>query len=231
MPRPPRIDFPDAVYHVTSRGNGRAEIFWNDEDRRRFLAQLGHHLQFTAVVLYAYVLMDNHEHLFVQTPEPNLSAGMQYLGGSYTSYFNRRHRRNGHLFQGRFRGHLIEEEGYFLEVSRYVHLNPVRAKMVRRPEEYPWSSCGGYLRLRQALPWVTYEQVLGEFGRDPRQSRRAYRRFLAAGVEEPPTSPFRTAARGLLLGTENFVARVQEWLAEKGAEKGISTIIDGPEAE
>jgi REP element-mobilizing transposase RayT len=90
--------------------------------------------------------MQNHDHLFVETPEPNLSAGMQYFNGSYTSYFNHRHHRCGHLFQGRFKGHLIEENGYFLEVSRYIHLNPVRAKMVASPEQYPWSSYHGNQR-------------------------------------------------------------------------------------
>ena len=96
--------------------------------------------------LFAFVLMTNHEHLFLTTPEPNLSAGMQYLNGSYTSYFNRRHRRPGHLFQGRFKGHRVEEEGFFLEVRRYIHLNPVRAQMAARPEEYRRSSYRGYVR-------------------------------------------------------------------------------------
>lgn len=221
MARPLRVEFAGALYHVISRGNERKPIVRDDADREKRLDWLRRTVETYGWRLHAFVLMTNHEHLFVQTPEPNLSAGMQYLGGSYTSYFNRRHRRSGHLFQGRFRGHLIEEEGYFLEVSRYIHLNPVRAKMVQRPEEYPWSSCGGYLRSRQAVPWVTYAQVLGEFAGDPRKARRAYRQFLEAGVAEPPPSPFCTAVRGLLLGSERFVARVRGWLAERADDPGV----------
>jgi len=221
MARPLRIEFPGALYHVVSRGNERKPIVRDDVDREKRLDWLRRTVETYGWRLHAFVLMTNHEHLFVETPEPNLSAGMQYLGGSYTSYFNRRHRRSGHLFQGRFRGHLIEEEGYFLEVSRYIHLNPVRAKRVERPEDYRWSSCGGYVAARRAVGWVSYERVLGEFGRDVGNARRAYRRFLQAGVKQPPASPFREAVRGLLLGSEVFVARVRGWLAERADDPGL----------
>jgi hypothetical protein len=140
---------------------------------------------------------------------------MQHYNGSYTGYFNRRHRRSGHLFQGRFKGHLIEEEGYFLEVSRYVHLNPVRAKMVAGPLDWKWSSCPGYLRAGRRLDWVCYDRVLGEFGRPGEQARRAYGRFLRAGVEEPPPSPFAQAVGGLIVGTSEFVNRVQRLIDDK----------------
>jgi REP element-mobilizing transposase RayT len=144
MARPLRIQFPGALYHVISRGNERKPMVRDDADRQRRLDWLRRTVETYGWRLHAFALMANHEHLFVETPQPNLSAGMQYLNGSYTSYFNRRHRRSGHLFQGRFQGHLIEEEGYFLEVSRYVHLNPVRAKIVKRPGKYPWSSQAAY---------------------------------------------------------------------------------------
>jgi hypothetical protein len=120
------------------------------------------------------------------------SAGMQYFNGSYTSYFNRRHRRCGHLFQGRFKGHLIEEDGYFLEVSRYIHLNPVRAKVVARPEQYPWSSYRGYQRASRTVDWVTYDRVLGEFGASSSLARGAYTRFVRAGIR-PERLPRRWA--------------------------------------
>ena len=148
-----------------SRGNERQPIVRDDADRQRRLDWLRRTIETYGWRLHAFVLMANHDHLFVETPEANLAAGMQYLNGSYTSYFNRRHRRVGHLFQGRFRGHLIEEEGYFLEVSRYIHLNPVRARLVGRPEQWPWGSYPGYHQERRALDWVTYAAVLGEFGR------------------------------------------------------------------
>ena len=119
MPRPPRIDFPDAVYHVTSRGNGRADIFWTDDDRQRFLGQLAHHLRLAAVVLYAYVLMDNHFHLLVRTPRANLSAFMQRLLTAYALYARYKHRRPGHVFQGRFKAKLVEDDVYLRAVTRY----------------------------------------------------------------------------------------------------------------
>ena len=121
MARPLRIRFPGAVYHVTSRGHERTPIVRDDDDREKHVDGLQRTVETYGWHLCAFVLMTNHDHLFWKTPEPNLSAGMPYLNGSYTSCFNRRHRRAGHLFQGRFKGHLVEEEGYFLEVSRHIH--------------------------------------------------------------------------------------------------------------
>ena len=198
MARPLRIEFAGAVYHVMSRGNARQDIVLDDADREKRRDWLRRTVEVYGWRMHAFVLMRNHDHLFIETPEPNLSAGMQYLNGSYTSYFNRRHRRCGHLFQGRFKGHLIEERGYFLEVSRYLHLNPVRAKVVARPEQYPWSSYGGYQRASRTVAWVTYDQVLGEFGVKGSIARRAYTRFVRAGVEKPPPSPFAEAREGML---------------------------------
>ena len=127
MPRPTRIDLPGVPQHLVARGNNKTALFHDDVDRRVFLRYIEEAALACRCDVHAFVLMTNHEHLFVETPQANLSAGMQYLNGSYTGYFNRRHRRAGHLFQGRFRGHLIDQDGYFLEVSRYLHLNPVRA--------------------------------------------------------------------------------------------------------
>jgi len=126
MPRPPRIDFPDAVYHVTTRGNGRAEIFWSDEDRQRFLGQLSHHLKMTGVVLYAFALMDNHFHGLVRTPRANLSTFMQRLLTAYALYARFKHRRPGHVFQGRFKAKLVEDDVYLPGLTRYIHLNPAK---------------------------------------------------------------------------------------------------------
>jgi hypothetical protein len=164
--------------------------------------------------------MTNHDHLFIETPEANLGAGMQYLNGSYTSYFNRRHRRAGHLFQGRFRSHLIEEEGYFLEVSRYIHLNPVRAGMIERPERWPWSSYPGYQQERNALSWVCYSAVLGEFGRGTAR-RREYARFVRAGINDPVRSPFADAPGGLLVGSAGFVERMKKLLDDRPPDQAV----------
>jgi putative transposase len=133
MPRPPRIDFPDAVYHVTSRGNGHADIFLCDEDRARFLTQLAHHLRQCGVTLYAFALMQNHVHLLCRTPRANLSRFMQRLLSSYALYSRYKHRRPGHLFQGRFKAKLVEDDVYLLAVrDRYIHLNPVKIAACRR---------------------------------------------------------------------------------------------------
>jgi REP element-mobilizing transposase RayT len=203
------------LYHVVSRGNERQAIVRDDADRRKRLEWLRRTVETYGWRLHAFVLMDNHDHLFVETPEPNLSAGMQHYNGSYTGYFNRRHRRAGHLFQGRFKGHLIEEDGYFLEVSRYIHLNPVRAGAIELPEQWAWGSCPGYVRGARKLDWITYGRVLGEFGTVASQARRRYGRFLRAGLDDPPASPFDDAVEGLLLGSSAFVDRVRGLLGEQ----------------
>ena len=225
MARPIRIQFPDALYHVISRGNEKKPIVRDDVDRHKRIDWLRRTVETHGWRLHAFVLMTNHEHLFVETPEPNLSAGMQYLNGSYTSYFNRRHRRAGHLFQGRFKGHLIEEQGYFLEVSRYIHLNPVRAKIVDRPEQYEFSSYCGYTRSSQSVEWICYERVLGEFSPEPATARRAYGRFVRAGVSERPPSPFRGALGGMLVGSEKFVARIGRFLAHRPADPSVPQLV------
>ncbi len=157
--------------------------------------------------------MPNHTHLFFRTPEPNLSKGMQYLLSGYANWFNTRHRRPGHLFQGRFKGELIEDEQYFWNVSRYIHLNPVRGKrpLVERPEEWPWSSYPGYHRKNKRVGWVAYEDVYGAWqgergGKDP---AAAYRRFVDAGMDQPTENPFATAIEGWLVGSQQFVERIK----------------------
>ena len=217
MARPLRIQFPGAIYHVISRGNERRPIVRDDADREKRVDWLRRAVETYGWRLHAWVLMTNHEHLFVETPEANLSAGMQFLNGSYTSYFNRRHRRTGHLFEGRFKGHLVEEEGHFLEISRYIHLNPVRAKMTDRPGEYPWSSYEGFVRARRMLSWVCYDRVLGEFDCQPSAARRAYGRFVRAGISERVPSPFRQAIGGLVLGSDEFAARIRR-IVDKAPE-------------
>ena len=213
MSRPLRVEYPGALYHVMSRGNERQRIVRDDKDREKRLYWLDRTVQTCEWRLHAFVIMGNHDHLFVETPRANLSAGMQLLNGSYTSYFNRRHGRVGHLFQGRFKAHLIEQEEHYLEVSRYIHLNPVRAGLVQKPEQCRWSSCRGYYDDRHVVQWVTYERVLREFGADEATSRRRYRSFVQAGIEAPPASPFREALHGLIIGSDAFSSRVKNYLS------------------
>jgi len=161
----------------------------------------------------ALVWMPNHFHLLLRTPHPNLSKGMQYLLSGYANWYAKRHRRSGHLFQGRFKGELIEDESYFWNVSRYVHLNPVRGKrpLVEHPADWPWGSYPGYSRRRHQVDYVAYRSIYeawqGESGgTDP---ARAYRRFVEAGLSEPPANPFLEAWEGWLLGGDKFLARIK----------------------
>jgi len=221
MTRPLRIELAGGLYHVMSRGNGRRDIVRNDADRQRRLSWLQRTVETYGWRLHAFVLMSNHEHLFVETPEANLSAGMHLLNSSYTSYFNLRHRRAGPLFQGRFKAHLIEEEGHYLELSRYIHLNPVRAKLVTRAEDWPWGSYPGYHRARAELEWVSYHRVLGEFGRNERESRRQYGRFVRTGISDPPACPWDEAVGGVVVGSEPFVARIRRLLGDRPADREV----------
>lgn len=190
MARQPRIEFPDAVYHVTSRGNGRARIFFGDEDRTRFLAQLGDGLETAAVVLYAYVLMDNHYHLLVRTPRANLSQFMRRLNTSYALYARYKHNNPGHQFGERFGAKLVQEDVYLLALTRYIHLNPVKVaacrrvnklQRVRRLEEYRWSSYPGYVNGKCKHDFVCYD-VLKHFGLRMPTARRHYRAYTHACV-------------------------------------------------
>ena len=215
MARPLRLEFPDAIYHVTSRGIERRAIVADDRDRDRWLTHLERVVKQRRWRTFAFALMDNHFHLFVQTPEPNLSAGMRDLNGGYVSYFNARHQRAGHLFQGRFKAFVIENQGYWHEVSRYVHLNPVRAGLVAKPEAWRWSSYAGYYRPARRLPWVDRERVLADFGGDTRDGRARYREFVEEGLGRKLDSPLSAAVHGLVLGSDRFVERVQELLGQR----------------
>ena len=203
------------------RGNERRAIFRDDDDRQRRLDWLQRTVETYGWRLHAFVLLGNHDHLFLETPEANLSAGMHLLNGSYTGYFNVRHKRVGHLFQGRFKARLIEEDGYFSEVSRYLHLKAVRAKLVRSPEDWKWSSYAGYCRRRAALGWVTYERVLGEFGGLGVGARRRYCRFVEAGIADPPAAPWKNAFGGLLVGSESFAMRVRRLLGDRERDQEL----------
>jgi putative transposase len=190
MPRAPRIDFPDALYHVISRGNGRDDIFWTDEDRRRFLRQLADGVRNAGVLLYAYVLMDNHFHLLVRTPRANLSRFMQRLCTSYALYCRYKHRKPGHQLEGRFKAKLVEDESYLSALTRYIHLNPIKtvacrrlgkAARVRLLEAWPWSSYRGYVGREHAVDFVCYD-LLNDYGRSLAIARRNYRAYTHAYV-------------------------------------------------
>ncbi len=212
MARPLRIEYPGAIYHVMARGNARQAIFTDDADRQKLLKNLEDTVLRCGWELFSFVFMPNHIHLFLCTPRPNLSGGMQRLLSTYASGYARRHGRQGHLFQGRFKAELVEDESYFWTVSRYIHLNPVRGKHpgVSHPRDWAWSSYGGYADGGRRLSWVAYDGLLEawEGGWGGTDAAAAYRRYVEQGLETPPENPFSRAVHGWLLGGEGFVDRI-----------------------
>ncbi|MBI2361216.1 MAG: transposase, partial [Deltaproteobacteria bacterium] len=180
MARPVRIEFPGAVYHVITRGNNRQAIFRDDHDRARYLEKLRFYCEQKRVELLCYCLLSNHIHLLLETPQGNLSKLMQPFQTSYTVYFNRRHRCTGHLFEQRYKALLVDKDNYLLQVSRYIHLNPVGAGIVRRPQEYRWSSYAAYAG-RKETGGVNRELILGQLGEGKRRRAR-YREFVEGAV-------------------------------------------------
>lgn len=166
MARPARIEYEGAFYHVMNRGNRREDIFLDDNDRQKFYEILGNIEKRYGIIIYVYVLMSNHYHLLLETPFANLSRAIQRLNGDYALYFSRRHKSPGHIFQGRYKAMLVEKDAYLLELSRYIHLNPLRAGVVRRPEEYRWSSLPVYLK--EVLYLGSHLQNSFDFERKPR---------------------------------------------------------------
>jgi len=214
MARPLRIEFPGAIYHVTSRGDRREPIFDDDEDRHGFLAVVGQAMErFDAVVL-AYCLMDNHYHLVIHTRRANLSRLMQQINGVYTQAYNRRHGKVGHLFQGRFKGILIDKNAYLLEVCRYVDLNPLRARLVRNPGNWSWSSYGAHVGRKPASAWLDTPAVHGYLlGRDAvtaADRRKAAQRYVALVAAGKGVKLWDEAlAHQIFLGGPEFVERMQ----------------------
>ncbi|PLW80950.1 addiction module toxin RelE [Kineobactrum sediminis] len=207
MARPLRIEFTNALYHVTSRGDRQERIFEDNGDRFMFLALLGEVIERHNWVCHAYCLMTNHYHLVVATPDANLSRGMRQLNGMFTQASNRRHERTGHVFQGRFKSILVDKNSYLLELARYVVLNPVRAQVVNYPGEWPWSSYRAMVGGVSTPDWLTTDWVLAQFGTERNQARQRYRRFVSEGkVKE---SVWSSLKQQIYLGDEGFVEDAQ----------------------
>jgi REP element-mobilizing transposase RayT len=213
MARPLRIEFAGALYHVTARGNERKAIYRTVEDRRRFLAVLAAVVAQFRLLVHAYVLMDNHYHLLVETLEPNLRRAMHRLNGVYAQFFNRRHQRVGHLLQGRYRAPLVQHDRYLLELSRYIHLNPVRAHMVARAADYEWSSARAYVGECAVPPFLTVGEVLGQFDSRLRPARRRYAAFLADAAAAHGLSPLDALVAQTLLGEPGWVEAMNARIA------------------
>jgi REP element-mobilizing transposase RayT len=225
MGRALRIEYPGAFYHVTSRGNERKDIYRSLRDREKFLEYLESASVRYRACIHAYCLMSNHFHLLVETPQGNLSAIMQHVNGAYTNYHNTKRRRSGHLLQGRYKAILVERDEYALELSRYIHLNPVRAKVVGRPEAYRWTSYGAYIGASEVPSWLARDMVLGDAGSGRREAEERYRQFVEVGLDRELGNPLEKVVASTLLGGEGFVAWVKEnFLKDRPGERALPAL-------
>jgi putative transposase len=212
MARPLRIEYSGAIYHITARGNDKKAIYRDDADREAFLEILAKVNKKYHWYCHAYCLMNNHYHLVIETPDGNLSIGMRQLNGVYTQAYNRRHNRVGHILQGRYKAILIQKESHLLEVTRYVVLNPVRAKAIKKPEDWQWSSYRGTAGLSKPHEALTNQWILGQFGDMTATARKKYIEFVDAGIGE---KTIWDVVRGqILLGDKDFTERFGEILKD-----------------
>lgn len=222
MSRPLRIEYPGAFYHVTARGNEQKDVFKSRRDREQFLAYLESASERYGAVIHVYCLMGNHYHLLLETPTGNLAQIMRHIGGAYTTYFNIKRKRAGHLFQGRYKAILVDKDAYALELSRYIHLNPVRAGIVARPEEYAWSSYRPYIGLASVPSWLTTDFVLGCLGGN---GARAYQQFVSDSSSREGESPMTEVVASTILGGPDFVERIaQRHLAQREADRNVPAV-------
>jgi putative transposase len=208
MGRPLRIEFDGAFYHVTSRGDEQKEIFKTTSDRLRFQEYLSSATTRYGEVIHCFCMMGNHYHLFLQTPQGNLSQIMRHINGAYTIYYNVKRHHAGHLFQGRYKAIVVEADQYALELSRYVHLNPVRAGIVDAPEDYRWSSYPSYIGTEQRPPWLDVAFVLSMFGPDLTIARRRYQEFVEDLIGKEYHSPLIHTVASTILGGADFVETI-----------------------
>lgn len=223
MARQIRIEYPGAIYHITSRGNAQQAIFDTKADRYHFLSILEKACERYQWSVFAYCLMDNHYHLLIETRESSLSKGMRHLNGVYTQWYNntRKNKRYGHLFQGRFKAILVDKESYLLELCRYVVLNPVRAKIVRHSIDYPWSSYRATVGYYNASEWLDVNWTLSQFAKQKKKAIEKYSQFVEEGIYSD--SPLNDLQGQLALGTDKFVTKVLSKLP-KAKQQDLSEI-------
>jgi REP element-mobilizing transposase RayT len=234
MTRAWRIEFEGARYHVLSRGNERRDIFFGDDDRRRFLDTLGEMAQRFEIDVFAYVLMGNHYHLLLRTVRANLSRAMQWVGVTYTNRFNARHSRSGHLFQGRFKNMLVQNDAYLLQLSYYIHRNPLRAGMVERLAGYRWSSYRAYAYGKLAPEWLNTEPILSQLV-NVEDRNKAYRENTQKYAREEGRL-WEDLRHGFILGEKQFVGEIKNrflpktWHREIPHQKLLAKEVDVDQA-
>ncbi len=223
MARALRIQFEGALYHITCRGNEKRDIFKDDSDRLRFLETLKLSLDNYQVLLYCYILMQNHYHLLVETPHGNISEVMRHFNITYTSYYNKRHNRVGHLYQGRYKSILVDKDNYLTILSRYIHLNPIRVEQLigrrakekeRYLKEYPWSSLLGYINEGEKTPLIDYSLILAEYGGDNPDGRMNYWKQMRRDITDGLEVKDKVVGQSVL-GGDDFVRWVKNTYANK----------------
>ncbi len=225
MARPLRIEYPGAYYHVINRGNGGEKVFKRIGDKKKFLEYLEKTVKRFSLKLHTYCLMTNHYHLLIETPQQNLSVAIQWLNVSYAAYYNRRHKRNGHIFQGRYKAVLIDADEYLGQLSRYIHLNPVRAGMVTAAGQYPWSSYSAFIGKTKAPAWLETGGLLGYFGKQKKRAIRNYRNFVEGIDAKTLEDPGKNIVGGFILGGTDFVGWVREtFLSKMDGKREISQL-------
>ena len=225
MARPLRITYPGAFYHITSRGNEQKSVFISKRDREKLLEYLESASERYNAIIHVYCLMDNHYHLLLETPSGNLPQIMRHINGAYTTYFNVKHDRAGHLFQGRYNAILVEKDEYAKELSRYIHLNPVRAGIVELPEEYEWSSYLSYIGKNKKLKWLYTDFILGYFSKTKSSSEKQYQIFVISLINSEYDSPLDNVVASTILGQSDFVNDIKEkHLSDKKIDKEIPAL-------
>lgn len=205
MSRQPRIEYENAFYHVFSRGNNKKDIFMTNTDRNKFLKIIGEAYDKYKILIHAYVLMKNHYHIIIETPQANLSKAMQYISSKYTSFFNYVNKEVGHLFQGRYKAILIDKEEYLLPLSRYIHLNPVRANYVKNPQEYQWSSFKEITNDSEKCKWLMKSFILNAIG-----SAERYKKYVMEFKQKEIENPFTETKGQSFLCSDEFLEKIKK---------------------
>jgi len=209
MVRPLRIEYPGAIYHVMSRGNAGDAIFKTRVDHEKFVECLAKAVEGYGIRIHTYCLIANHYHLLIEAPEPNLSRAIQWLNVSCAAYYNHKRDRRGHLFQGRFKSILVDADEYLKHLSRYIHLNPLRAKIIEKAVDYEWSSYPAFSGKAKALRWLSVGWLLAQFGGKRKIAQRRYQQFVETVDYQSLKNPADDVTSGLILGDDEFVKWVK----------------------
>lgn len=215
MARPLRIEYEGAFYHIIQRGIERRNIFISEKDKGRFFSYLNGSFAAYSAIFHSYVLMDNHYHLILETPQANLSKIMHYLNTSYATYFNAKHKRSGPLYQGRFKAVLVEQDEYLHYLSCYIHLNPVRAGIVKSPEEYPYSSYSLFISKREPPQWLNTAFILSMFNKNFPRAKHLYKQFVSDNIGKEKDFIDTNTKKGIILGSEVFFDHIRTEFIDK----------------